>query len=61
MALFFFAGASIHYFVLALLIGIISGTYSSIFNASPILVVWQLWEDRRRAERLALVRGTRKG
>ena len=28
-------------FVLALLIGIISGTYSSIFNASPLLVVWQ--------------------
>ena len=48
-ALLFFAGSSIHYFVLALLIGIISGTYSSIFNASPLLVVWQLWEDRRRA------------
>lgn len=60
-ALLFFAGASIHYFVLALLIGIISGTYSSIFNASPLLVVWQLWEDRRRAERLALLRGGRRG
>jgi preprotein translocase SecF subunit len=59
-ALLLFAGASIHYFVLALLIGIISGTYSSIFNASPILVVWQLWEDRRRAERIALARTTRK-
>jgi len=35
-ALLLFAGASIHYFVLALLIGIISGTYSSIFNASPL-------------------------
>jgi len=34
--------------VLALLIGIISGTYSSIFNAAPLLVVWQEWEDRRR-------------
>jgi preprotein translocase subunit SecF len=60
-ALLFFAGASIHYFVLALLIGIISGTYSSIFNASPLLVVWQLWEDRRRAERLAAMRGGRRG
>ena len=60
-ALLFFAGASIHYFVLALLIGIISGTYSSIFNASPLLVVWQLWEDRRRAERLAALRGGRRG
>ena len=55
-ALLLFAGASIHYFVLALLIGIISGTYSSIFNASPLLVVWQLWEDNRKAERLAAAR-----
>jgi preprotein translocase SecF subunit len=59
-ALLFFAGASIHYFVLALLIGIISGTYSSIFNASPLLVVWQMWEDGRRAERLAMLRGGRR-
>jgi preprotein translocase subunit SecF len=42
------------------LIGIISGTYSSIFNASPILVVWQLWEDRRRAAYLASLRGGRR-
>jgi preprotein translocase subunit SecF len=27
--------------VLALLIGIVSGTYSSIFNAAPLLVVWR--------------------
>jgi preprotein translocase SecF subunit len=59
-ALLLFAGASVHYFVLALLIGIISGTYSSIFNASPLLVVWQLWDDRRRAERLAAMRGGRR-
>jgi preprotein translocase subunit SecF len=59
-ALLLFAGASIHYFVLALLIGIISGTYSSIFNASPLLVVWQLWEDNRRAKRIAAIRGPRR-
>lgn len=29
------------WFVIALLIGIISGTYSSIFNATPLLVLWQ--------------------
>jgi preprotein translocase subunit SecF len=40
-ALLIFGGDSIRWFVVALLIGIISGTYSSIFNASPLLVVWQ--------------------
>lgn len=39
-ALYLFGGQSIKIFVLALLIGIISGTYSSIFNAAPLLVVW---------------------
>lgn len=33
------------WFVVALLVGIVSGTYSSIFNATPILVLWQ--EKRR--------------
>jgi preprotein translocase subunit SecF len=59
-ALLLFAGASIQYFVLALLIGIISGTYSSIFNASTLLVVWQLRQDRRKAEQLALARSSRR-
>jgi hypothetical protein len=40
-ALLLFGGASIRIFVLTLLIGITSGTYSSIFNASPLLVVWE--------------------
>jgi len=48
-ALLLFGGAATAQFVLALLIGIISGTYSSIFNASPLLVVWQEWDDRRKA------------
>jgi preprotein translocase SecF subunit len=47
LALFLFGGSAIRNFVLALLIGIISGTYSSIFNAAPLLTVWQEWEDRR--------------
>ena len=47
-ALLLFGGEAINEFVLALLIGVVSGTYSSIFNASPLLVVWQEWEDRRR-------------
>lgn len=40
-ALFLFGGSTIHYFSLALIIGIFLGTYSSIFIASPLLVVWQ--------------------
>jgi preprotein translocase SecF subunit len=47
LSLYLFGGSAIRNFVLALLIGIISGTYSSIFNASPLLVVWHEWEDRR--------------
>jgi preprotein translocase SecF subunit len=48
LALFLFGGSAISDFVLALLIGIIIGTYSSIFVASPLLVDWYAWEDRRR-------------
>ena len=45
-ALVLFGGASIREFTLALLIGILSGTYSSIFNASMILTVWETGEWR---------------
>ena len=41
LAIIIFGGASIRTFVLALAIGIFAGTYSSIFVASPILVVWE--------------------
>lgn len=41
LAMLLFGGESIKTFVLALIIGIISGTYSSIANAAPLLVVWQ--------------------
>jgi preprotein translocase subunit SecF len=45
-ALVLFGGDSIRHFVIILLVGIFSGTYSSIFNASPILVVWENKEWR---------------
>lgn len=45
LALLLFGGGSIRWFVVALLIGIVSGTYSSIFNATALLC---LWEDKRR-------------
>jgi preprotein translocase subunit SecF len=46
LALALFGGDSIRHFVVILLIGVFSGTYSSIFNASPILVVWENKEWR---------------
>ena len=46
-ALLLFGGESIRWFIVALLVGIISGTYSSIFNASPLLVVWEEWGKRK--------------
>lgn len=46
LALVLFGGESIRHFVTILLIGIFSGTYSSIFNAAPILVVWEKREWR---------------
>ena len=47
VALLAFGGDAIFDFILALLIGVTAGTYSSIFVASPLLVDWHTWEDRR--------------
>jgi preprotein translocase subunit SecF len=58
LALLLFGGAAIQDFILALLIGIVSGTYSSIFVASPIVVDWHLWDDRRHG-RIAATRNPR--
>lgn len=41
MPLVIFGGEVLHDFALALLYGVITGTYSSVFVASPLLVVWQ--------------------
>jgi preprotein translocase subunit SecF len=41
MAIFLFGGSTTQPFVFALIIGIISGAYSSIFVASPLLVLWE--------------------
>lgn len=40
LSIYFFGGASVKNFVLALIIGVVVGTYSSIFIASPLLVSW---------------------
>ena len=45
-ALFFLGGPTIRDFALAMLIGVISGAYSSIFNAGQLVVVWKEWGKR---------------
>ena len=50
-ALLLFGGESIRWFVAALLLGIISGTYSSIFNASQLLVVWHEFDKKRKGKK----------
>lgn len=50
LALFVFGGGVIHNFAFALLIGIIIGTYSSIFVASPVLVYWDEYRKGRKSE-----------
>lgn len=47
LSLLLFGGETIRYFVLALFVGIIVGTYSSIFIASPVLVQWQKWKTKK--------------
>jgi preprotein translocase subunit SecF len=51
VTLLIFGGESVRWFVVALLIGIISGTYSSIFNAAPMLVLWEELDAKRRAKK----------
>ena len=48
-ALLLLGPPTIRTFTLALLIGIVSGTYSSIFNASQLLVAWYEWDAKRKA------------
>jgi len=52
LALFLFGGSTTREFVLALLIGVVIGTYSSIFNASQLLVAWENGEIGRAWQRL---------
>jgi len=46
MAIFFFGGETLRHFALALILGIVAGTYSSFFLASPILVSWLAWRKK---------------
>ena len=48
IVLYFVGGASTHHFSLALIIGIVAGTYSSIFIGSPLLVTMWKWQENKR-------------
>ena len=48
-ALFYLGPAATQDFALTLIVGMIAGTYSSIFLASPLLVVWDNWSRKRKA------------
>ncbi len=47
-----FGGSTLRWFIAALLIGIASGTYSSIFNASALLVAWEEFDAKRKKKKL---------
>ena len=49
LALFLMGGETIKWFVFALLVGTISGTYSSPFVAVPLLVAWEEFKNKRKA------------
>jgi SecD/SecF fusion protein len=59
MSLLIFGGATLQDFAFAMLVGIASGTYSSIFIASPVLTAWKEREPGfvRRRRRIAEVEG----
>lgn len=46
-AIYFWGGLTLKYFALALILGIVTGTYSSVFLASQILVVWMGFSNKR--------------
>ena len=60
ISLLIFGGATLQDFAFAMLVGILSGTYSSIFIASPVLTAWKEREPgfARRRERIAELDGT---
>lgn len=49
------ATIDLKFFCLTMLVGILSGTYSSIFNATPILYLWDKWIEKTRGEEHTLV------
>lgn len=46
--LLLFSEGTLRWFILALFVGVLSGTFSSLFNASPLLVTWNNWDQKRK-------------
>ena len=49
LALFLFGGSVLHNFAFALLVGMIAGVYSTVFIASPVLILWENFRSNRKA------------
>jgi SecD/SecF fusion protein len=60
IVLFFFGGDELKPFSLAMIIGIVVGTYSSIYIASPVVLAWQNFIDKRHARRLEADKAPRR-
>ncbi|OPX32019.1 MAG: hypothetical protein B1H40_03095 [Candidatus Latescibacteria bacterium 4484_181] len=60
LALFLFGGEVIHNFSFALLIGVLVGTYSSIYIVSPVLVEWQAKAEKKQQAKLAAAASSRR-
>ena len=52
-AIYFLAGQTLKYFALTLILGVVAGTYSSIFLSSQILVVWMGFDKKRQGQNKA--------
>jgi preprotein translocase subunit SecF len=48
LILFFFGGDVIHEFTTALIVGLVTGTYSTVYIASPVVLLWEQHAERRR-------------
>ena len=51
LILFFFGGPVIHDFTIAMIVGLISGTYSTVYIASPVVLVWDQYVTKRARKR----------
>ena len=48
LILFFFGGDVIHDFTIALIVGLVTGTYSTVYVASPVVLLWEQFVVKRR-------------